>query len=160
MIAQDNWQLVPALKPEEASTAYDDYGMSLIAIVVDVQTGDLIDETLRWNHAKKPSNGYIDNAFNDDWNDLCKAVGFDVKAVVDKDLVEERAMHDAGKKDPDVFAADALARCGAVVTEDTIPADVKPLVTSISVPSNVKTIDARAFDGCTSLTSIIVTGNV
>ena len=73
-------------------TAFDDYGMSLIAILVDVETGDLIRETLRWNHKKAPPLGesYVDHAFEDSWEKLDKAVGLDVKSICDEHLVEAR----------------------------------------------------------------------
>jgi len=73
-------------------TAFDDYGMSLIAILVDVETGELLKETLRWNHKKAPPMGdrYVDHAFEDSWEKLDKAVGLDVKSICEEHLAEAR----------------------------------------------------------------------
>ena len=74
------------------STAFDDYGMSLIAILVEVETGKLLRETLRWNHKKAPPMGesYVDHAFEDSWEKLDKAIGLDVKSICEEHIVEAR----------------------------------------------------------------------
>ena len=73
-----DWKRIFA--PEEKPTgkdynAYDEYGMSLVAILVDVKTGKLLNETLRWNHIIDPSHtnpgASVDHAFKDNWGDLC-----------------------------------------------------------------------------------------
>lgn len=43
VIAQDGWESIEAPDPSDAVTAYDDYGMSLIAIAVDIESGTLVD---------------------------------------------------------------------------------------------------------------------
>jgi len=40
----------------------------------------------------KPSNGEADNAFDDDWDKLNKAVGFNVEEIVDRDLENEKKL--------------------------------------------------------------------
>ena len=94
VLAKKDWQKV--FPPEEKPTgkdynAYDEYGLSLIAILVDVATGNLLNETLRWNHVIEPNIGdnkkpgaSVDHAFKDNWGELSYAVGMDVKAEVDK----------------------------------------------------------------------------
>ena len=59
--------------------------MSLIAILVDVKTGSLLNETLRWNHVIEPSHtnpgASVDKAFKNNWGDLSQVVGMNVKAA-------------------------------------------------------------------------------
>lgn len=43
VIAQDGWEDIEAPDPKYVTTAYDDYGMSLIAIAVDIESGTLVD---------------------------------------------------------------------------------------------------------------------
>ena len=84
--------------------------MSLIAILVDVETGYLLRETLRWNHKKAPPMGesYVDHAFEDSWKKLGKAVGLDVKRICDEHLAEVRHKFEQMKADPDGFVQQCL----------------------------------------------------
>ena len=52
--------------------------MSLIAILVEVDTNKLLKSTLRWNHVVLPKSGAADTAFMN-WKQLNKAVGMDVE---------------------------------------------------------------------------------
>lgn len=87
VLAKKGWQTI---KPKKTNDAYDEYGLSLIAILVDVATRNLLNETLRWNHVIEPSNvnpgASVDKAFKDNWGDLSQAVGMDVKAACEKEL--------------------------------------------------------------------------
>ena len=62
VIEADGWQNIkaPEQKPENC---YDRYGMSLIAILVDVQTNKLLNSTSRWNHVILPKSGAADTMF-------------------------------------------------------------------------------------------------
>ena len=62
VVEAENWQEVkaPEQKPENC---YDEYGMSLIAILVDVQTNKLLNSTSRWNHVVLPKSGAADMMF-------------------------------------------------------------------------------------------------
>ena len=95
VLAKRDWQQV--LSPEQKPTgedynAYDTYGLSLIAILVEVATGNLLYETLRWNHVIEPKytnpGASVDHAFKDNWGDLCQAVGMDVKSICKKECSE------------------------------------------------------------------------
>ena len=79
--------------------------MSLIAILVDAETGYLLRETLRWNHKKAPPMGerYVDQAFEDSWEKLDKAVGLDVKSICDEHLAKARQKLEQIKAGPNSF---------------------------------------------------------
>ena len=67
MIAKDNWEVIePHDNPKEDDNAYDEYGLSLIAILVS-REGELLRCTLRWNHVIEPkytkSGREVDGAF-------------------------------------------------------------------------------------------------
>ena len=70
VLAKKDWKEIKAPDPE-TTNAYDEYGLSLIAILVDVATGNLLNETLRWNHVIEPSKtnpgASVDKAFKDNW---------------------------------------------------------------------------------------------
>ena len=73
VLAKKDWKEIKPPRPEETN-AYDIYGLSLIAILVDVATGKLLNETLRWNHVIDPSNSNwgstVDKAFKDNYGEL------------------------------------------------------------------------------------------
>lgn len=72
VLAKKDWQKIKAPKPGQ--NAYDNYGLSLIAILVDVATSNLLNETLRWNHVIEPSatnpGASVDKAFKNNWGAL------------------------------------------------------------------------------------------
>ena len=54
VIAKDNWkEIKPHVNPKENDNAYDEYGLSLMAILVSKE-GELLRCTLRWNHVIEP----------------------------------------------------------------------------------------------------------
>ena len=54
VIAKDNWEAIkPHDNPQKDDNAYDEYGLSLMAILVSKE-GDLLKCTLRWNHVIEP----------------------------------------------------------------------------------------------------------
>lgn len=92
VLAKKGWEDIKPCKPSESDNAFDEYGSSLIAILVDVNTGDLAAETLRWNHEKIPPNSLVDHAFGDDWSKLNEFVGLDVKSICSKNLQHEHEL--------------------------------------------------------------------
>ena len=161
VIQREGWQDIKTTDPETVPTAFDDYGMSLIAILVDVETGDLIRETLRWNHKKAPPLGesYVDHAFEDSWEKLDKAVGLDVKSICDEHLVEARQKIQRMKADLDGFIKQCMQNA-VVVDATTIPDECRQYVKCIVVPDSVESIGKKALNRCTSLTSIVIPDSV
>ena len=85
VLQRDNWKDIPF--NEEDNDRYngkDDYGNSLIAILVD-KYGKLKNATLRCNHVGVPMKA--DNQY-DTYADLSKVVGFNVEEEVQKNLPE------------------------------------------------------------------------
>lgn len=54
VLTKKGWENILPPNPE-STNAYDEYGLSLIAILVDVSTKKLLNATLRWNHIIEPS---------------------------------------------------------------------------------------------------------
>ena len=79
VVQRKGWEEITPPDPETVDTAYDDYGMSLIAILVGIRDNELLKSTLRWNHVVAPATGDVDEAF-DSWRQLNDAVGIDVEA--------------------------------------------------------------------------------
>jgi len=54
VIARKGWEDIEPPDPKTLYSAYDDYGMSLIAILVGIADNSLLKSTLRWNHVVLP----------------------------------------------------------------------------------------------------------
>lgn len=79
VIEREGWKDIKA-PAEKPSDCYDAYGMSLIAILVDVMTNKLLNSTSRWNHVVNPVSGAADTMF-ETWQQLNKAVNLDVEQI-------------------------------------------------------------------------------
>ena len=91
VIAKDDWQEIkPHDNPQKTDNAYDEYGLSLMAILV-TREGELLKCTLRWNHVVEPSatkpGRAVDNAFIS-FAELSQVTGFDVEAEVKRELAK------------------------------------------------------------------------
>src|SRR5574344_1642922 len=91
VIAKKNWKKINPPDPETLKNPYDEYGLSLMAILVEVATTKLLNCTLRWNHIISPDKPgtSVDKAFLG-WGDLAEVTGMDVKAEVEKKLGSKR----------------------------------------------------------------------
>lgn len=81
VLAKKGWENIMPPDPK-TTNAFDEYGTSLIAILVKVDGCALKNATLRWNHVIPPSitvpKTSVDHAFLG-WGELSRAVGFNVK---------------------------------------------------------------------------------
>ena len=89
VIAKDNWEdIKPHDNPQRDDNAYDEYGLSLMAILVSGK-GQLLNCTLRWNHVIEPKYAKpgreVDKAFIS-FAELSQVTGLDVEAEVKKEL--------------------------------------------------------------------------
>ena len=91
VLAKKGWENITP-PPPETTNAYDEYGTSLIAILVS-RTGKLLNATLRWNHNIDPSQTILgtstDRAFLT-FKSLSDTVGMDVKNKVLDVLKQEK----------------------------------------------------------------------
>ena len=91
VIAKDNWEdIEPHDNPQKDDNAYDEYGLSLMAILVS-DKGQLLNCTLRWNHIVEPKytkpGREVDKAFIS-FAELSQVTGLDVEADVKRQLAE------------------------------------------------------------------------
>lgn len=98
VLAKKGWKRIAPPSPT-TTNAYDEYGTSLIAILVD-QAGALLNATLRWNHIIEPSETIpgtsVDRAFLT-YTDLSKVVKMDVKRKVIEILKNQNVYSKYGK---------------------------------------------------------------
>ena len=83
VLANKNWKNIPFNQESNENNPKDDYGNSLIAILVNKETGELRNATLRCNHVGVKRNA--DNQYRT-YSDLSKIAGFNVEKAVKTDL--------------------------------------------------------------------------
>ena len=166
VLAKKDWQKV--FQPEERPTgkdynAYDKYGLSLIAILVDVATGNLLNETLRWNHIVDPSKtnpgASVDKAFKNNWGELSQTVGMDVKSVCEKECRDLKAKLENIIKNANEEVEKILSQVDEI-DKNTIPKILKKHITSVVIPNSVKSVWTRAFSDCSNLTNVTIPDSV
>ena len=157
VIQRKDWKDVnaPEQKPE---TCYDEYGMSLIAILVDVQSNKLLNSTSRWNHVVLPKSGAADTMF-ESWQQLNKAVRLDVEKLCLDECKESRNKLQQKSRAANEAVAKILKNA-KIITDVTVPEKIRNAVTEVSIPFGIESIGDGAFYNCTSLKSIIIPDSV
>lgn len=135
VLAAKNWKDIQFNAESNAKNPKDDYGNSLIALLINPRTGILLNATLRCNHVGVSSNA--DNQYTN-YAELSKIAGFNVQeAVKDKlgdTLINEKSMwkNFDGTKNG---LREILYSLG--IDRDEI--------TSVYIPENVTELDDRCF---------------
>lgn len=163
VIARKGWESVKPPDPKTLDSAYDEYGMSLIAILVGIQDNKLLHSTLRWNHVILPKSGAADTAF-ENWEQLNGAVGMDVEGTcrdVLKDKVEKMQI-EAEKINKDV--SERIRRMVAdgqtEITDRFLDKHEKDKLTKLEIPRGVANIGSAVFMDCSGLTSVTIPDSV
>ena len=160
VLAKKDWQNI---KPNKTDNAFDEYGTSLIAILVDVSNINLKAETLRWNHVIDPSiinpGSSVDHAFKDNWGDLSQLVGFNVKNECEKYYKKLKEKLKQKSKNINKKCEKILSNVDKI-DKNTISDEYKSHITSITIPNNIRRIGNSAFYGCKSLKEIIIPNSV
>lgn len=158
VIEREDWKKIQPPNPYEYvnddyeyadnhKNAYDEYGMSLIAILVNVADNRLIHSTLRWNHIILPSSGAADSAF-DDWSELNSAIGIDVENICRKATTNlDEIIKQKNKQYSEKFT-NYLKTIGDTITSDNLvnARDIAKHMVKMIIPDNITTIDAHAFN--------------
>ena len=157
VIQQKDWEKIQAPQ-EKPDNCYDEYGISLIAILVDVATNKLLRSTSRWNHVVTPQSGDADEMF-ESWSQLNKAIGLDVENNCKNELAQMRQKLQVEIANANKQVEKILANA-SIIGEDTIPKKLKLYLTNITISDNVESIGNYAFNGCTKMTSITIPNSV
>lgn len=161
VLAKKGWENIRPPVPN-TTTAYDEYGISLIAILVDVFNNKLLNATLRWNHIIEPNETVpgtsVDRAFLG-WADLDEAVGIKVEDIVKKQLKEKREEQERNIKDANAIVEEILKGIDTIST-DAIPTKYRHYITEIKIPSSITSIGNSAFSNCRSLTQVTIPDSV
>ena len=166
ILAKKGWQDV---EPNFTNYGKNDYGHSLMALLVDTKKGTLQKCTLRVNHEGIDGGGFHPDKAYDTYAEISQITGFDVgKAIKDmlgiKPLVIKNGtieyaggeVTDAEGFDPE---KDIEKIRKIIVKEGTTTISEKAFsgltfVEEIIIPDGVTTIGDSAFSGCKSLRSI------
>lgn len=177
VLANKDWKKIKFDPQSNSNNPKDDYGNSLIAILVNTKSGRLLNATLRCNHVGVPSNA--DNQYKT-YSELSRIAGFNVKDAIHSDL---DISIDSSMSDKDVWhkyfngTADSVDNICEIIgttrkdlTKAYIPDSVTAIgdqafwncisLTSITIPDGVISIGGGAFIGCTSLKSITIPDSV
>ena len=173
VLANKNWKNISFDKESNNANPKDDYGNSLIAILVNIRIGRLLNATLRCNHVGVPSNA--DNQYKT-YAELSSVVGFNVEdkvmeylkdSLVDISNVEN--IFD-GTSNSLTDYCNALGISNDALTEFTIPNGVISIgdwafrgcssLTSITIPNSITSIGDYAFSDCSSLKSVTIPNSV
>ena len=166
VIQSHNWKNIKAPRVPYNGTplqypkfnCYDEYGMSLIAILVDVQTNKLLHSTSRWNHVILPKSGAADSMF-ESWQQLNKAVGLDVENFCKHECKELKKKLD----DESIVANEQCANIlknAKIITDVTIPKAIRQKITEVVIPDGVTSIGSYAFTSCSRLKTVIISSSV
>lgn len=170
VLAKKGWENIEPPNPaDETTKAYDEYGTSLIAILVDVASGKLLNATLRWNHVIEPSlekeGASVDKAFLG-WGDLAEVTGKDVEKEI-KDMLKEKQEElqkeiDDANRQVNGYLERYKNKIKELNPETNfkIINKFKDIVTKIKIPDGVTSIGANAFFGCRMLSSIVIPDGV
>ena len=164
VLEKRDWENIKV--PEQRKNAYDEYGLSLIAILVEIENNKLLKETLRWNHVIEPNKtkpgATVDEAFGG-WGDLNETIGFDVEEKIEEELKNSKEKLIQIKKEANQKVNEFLKTItDTELTENTL----KPIkeylryATKIEIPNNVTSIGDYAFSLCRGLTSVIIPNSV
>ena len=170
VIAKDNWEEIsPHDDPQKDDDAYDEYGLSLIAILVSKE-GELLNCTLRWNHIVEPKytkpGREVDKAFIS-FAELSQVTGLDVEAEVKRQLsalLEKIEDIPRGKKvyegrEGICFARDHLywydKNFNPIAAPDRISGDIDCYRTAItSLEGSPRVVGGYFYCGNTKITSL------
>lgn len=164
ILARKDWKNIQPPNPE--NDAYDEYGLSLIALVVNVTTLNLVSATLRWNHVIEPSKtipgASVDNAFNS-LDELNKIAGFNVREKIENELKTKRdAIFNKAEK-VNKFIDNLMTKTTTISQDFFLKNNAQPKwknVTEVKIPENVKTIGEASFYLWSKLNSVEIPNSV
>lgn len=176
VLANKNWKNIPFNSESNRENPKDDYGNSLIALVINKRTGNLKYATLRCNHVGVSSNA--DNQYKT-YAELSSIAGFNVEdkvkdylkdTIIDNSDIDDAWKSFDGTRESLEYICDALDVDYRTLTHIEIPYGVESLgygvfyncksLTNITIPDSVTSIDYFAFYECYSLTSVTIPNSV
>ena len=162
VLEKKDWEKIKV--PEQRENAYDEYGLSLIAILVDVEENDLLKSTLRWNHVIEPQltnnkQGIdVDRAFIG-WADLNEVVGFDVKEK-SKEKISNVNLEIKKKNQKITNEVFNYLKNSDIIHTSSILNKYKYKLTYLNIPDNVKEIGGNAFLYFNALKKVTIPNSV
>ena len=162
ILAKKGWENIRPPVPN-TTTAYDEYGTSLIAILVDINSDKLLKATLRWNHIIEPNDTVpgtsVDKAFLG-WADLDEVIGKNVKKEVLNIFSAEKNKIKNQIENANKTVAEIIANISGEIEDNSIDNELKKLITHIEIPNSVTSIGQYAFRDCHRLESITIPNSV
>ncbi|MBP5784784.1 MAG: leucine-rich repeat domain-containing protein, partial [Methanobrevibacter sp.] len=157
VIQRTDWKDIAAPK-NIPDTCYDEYGMSLIAILVDVASNKLLNSTSRWNHIVLPTSGAADTLF-ENWQQLNTIVGMNIESICKNECKVIKDRHEKLITNTNKEVEKILTGI-KIITHEVIPTECRDYLTEVNIPNSVKKIGSFAFQDCQKLTSVSIPDSV
>lgn len=163
VIMKKNWEDIEPPDPE-TTNAYDEYGTSLIAVLIDVASKELEKSTLRWNHIIEPSDTRpgrgVDTAFAG-LGDLVETTGKGIIDAIEKQYKKMQASIEYDKAHADEKIKKILEKNDKDrIDKWDIPNHLRNFVSHLEIPNNITKIGFEAFRGCKNLKSVVIPDSV
>ena len=163
VLAKKNWKDIKFNEYTNSKNAKDEYGNSLIVILVKSNNGRLEKATLRSNHVGNLI-GPADNQYQT-YAELSEIAGFNVEELVKQELEKEGLIGEDdifyydGTNKPPIDVEKIIVKDGVTKIKDEVFFNCS-LLQSIIIPDSVTEIGITSFSYCTSLRKITIPSSV
>ena len=139
VLVHKNYKNIKATKGENCPK--DEYGLSLMALLVEVETGKLLNCTLRWNHVNTPQQmPIINSSLIQNFRRLLVLM---LKKKIENPEERKKELQNQSRKVNSIIQQ-RLKKI-TVISNKTLSEQAKNLITEIIIPNNVTSIGEHSI---------------